>query len=131
MPVLGSRFSVLVQRSAMTTTETKFVVAPAFVVPDMVSPAITRMIDQVRPSVVQVRSDGHGGGAGVVWRSDGAVVTNHHVVAHTQGPIRVQLPDGREFGARVTAQNAALDLALLEVEGDNLPAAPVGDSSRL
>jgi serine protease Do len=66
----------------------------------------------------------------VVWR-DNAVVTNHHVVAHTRGQVRVLLPDGREFDAQVTAQNAALDLALLEVDAGDLPVAPVGDSSRL
>jgi serine protease Do len=115
----------------MTITEPSVVVAPSFVLPDTISPAITALIERARPSVVQVRSGGRGNGTGVIWRSNGAILTNDHVVAHANGRIQVQLADGRILDASVGARNADLDLALLEVAGGDLPAAAVGDSSRL
>jgi serine protease Do len=89
------------------------------------------MIERVRPSVVQVHSEGRGGGAGVIWRSDGAIVTNNHVVEHAGGTIQVVLTDGRSLEAKVVKTARSLDLALLQVEAQDLPAAPVADSSNL
>jgi serine protease Do len=115
----------------MTITEPSVVVAPAFILPDTISPAIADLVERARPSVVQVRSGGRGNGTGVIWRSNGAILTNDHVVAHANGRIQVQLTDGRILDASVGARNADLDLALLQVAADDLPAAAVGDSSRL
>lgn len=103
---------------------------PVGFISDEVSSELITMIGRVGPSVVEVSRAGRGGGAGVIWRSDGAVLTNYHVVAGS-GPVSVLLPDGRTFPARVLNQNPALDLALLKIEADGLPAALVDDSSRL
>jgi serine protease Do len=115
----------------MTVTQAPVAFARSFVLPDTVSPAIADLIDDVRPSVVQVRSGGRGNGTGVIWRANGAILTNDHVVAHANGRIEVLLTDGRTLPASVGARNADLDLALLEVEAGDLPAAAVGDSARL
>jgi serine protease Do len=115
----------------MTVTQAPVAFARAFVLPDSVSPAIADLIDHVRPSVVQVRSGGRGNGTGVIWRANGAILTNDHVVAHANGRIEVLLTDGRTLAATVGARNADLDLALLEVSADDLPAAAVGDSAQL
>src|SRR5262249_28744777 len=104
----------------MTITEPSVVVAPSFVLPDTISPAIADLIDHVRPSVVQIRSGGRGNGTGVIWRTNGAILTNDHVVAHANGRIQVLLTDGRTLDATVGARNADLDLALLEVSADEL-----------
>ena len=100
------------------------------------SPAVlagARMIEDAQRSVVQVRSGGRGIGAGVIWRPDGLVLTNHHVVAVGRRAVKVALQDGRTFRADVVKSSRNLDLALLELEGDHrdLPAAPVGDSDAL
>jgi len=96
------------------------------------SEAMIELVERVKPSVVQVRSKGRGGGAGVIWRTDdGAVVTNHHVVGNNRSGLEVVLPDGRTFEAEVTQSNATLDLALLKIKADDLPAAPVADSTHL
>src|SRR5947208_1632349 len=92
---------------------------------DPISAAIVQLVERVRPSVVQVQRWGHGAGAGVVWRADGGILTNYHVVAGGSSPLQVLLPDGREFAAQVRGVNAALDLALLQVEAADLPAALV------
>src|ERR1044072_6991053 len=115
----------------MTVTQAPVAFARSFVLPDTVSPAITDLIDHVRPSVVQVRSGGRGNGTGVIWRANGAILTNDHVVAHADGRIEGLLTDGRRLPATIGARNADLDLALLEVEAEDLPAAAVGDSSQL
>ncbi len=115
----------------MTITQPSVAFAPSFVLSDTISPAIAELLARARASVVQVRSGGRGTGTGVIWRSNGAILTNDHVVAHANGQIGVLLTDGRMLEASVGARNADLDLALLEVAGGDLPAAAVGDSSRL
>lgn len=96
-----------------------------------VSDEIAEMMERVRPSVVQVRTRGRGAGAGVIWRSDGGIITNFHVVAGGAEPIQVQLADGRSYDARLINYNPALDLALLQVDAQDLPAALVADSGQL
>ena len=66
-------------------------------------------------------------GSGVVLTPDGRIVTNAHVV---DGADRVQvvLTDGREFDAKVVGTDTATDLAVLDVEADDLPALPFGNS---
>jgi serine protease Do len=103
-----------------------------FLLSEAVSAEMAELAARAWSSVVVVRSaEGRGAGAGVVWRTDGGIVTNAHVVAHSRGPLVVQLSDGRELTAKVVNQNNALDLALLQVEADDLPAAPVADSTSL
>lgn len=96
-----------------------------------VSDEIAEMMERVRPSVVQVRTRGRGAGAGVIWRSDGGIITNFHVVAGGPEPIQVQLADGRSYDAKLINYNPALDLALLQVDAQDLPAALVADSGQL
>jgi serine protease Do len=94
----------------------------------------TRMIEDAQRSVVQVRSNGRGLGAGVIWPGDGLVMTNHHVVAGgRRSNVRVALSDGRTLDAEVVKTGQNLDLALLGLNGDHgdPPAAPVGDSDAL
>ena len=94
----------------------------------------TRMIEDAQRSVVQVRSNGRGIGAGVIWPGDGLVMTNHHVVAGgRRSNVRVALSDGRTLDAEVVKTGRNLDLALLGLNGDHgdPPAAPVGDSDAL
>ena len=53
--------------------------------------------DDARRSLVQVRSGRQGAGAGAIWRPDGLVVTNAHVVRNRA--LRVTLPDGSDLPA--------------------------------
>jgi serine protease Do len=107
-------------------TETSYPAALA-----RVSEAISSLLARLRPSVVEVRVHGHGAGAGVIWDSDGGVLTNHHVVGEEPGPVQVLWPDGRTVAAEIARRNAAADLALLQVPAGGLQPAEVGDSDKL
>jgi serine protease Do len=62
--------------------------------------------------------------------SSGLLVTNQHVVDEAR-EIRVHVPDGRSFPARVLGEDPVTDLAVLSVREGHLPAARLGDSERL
>ncbi len=103
----------------------------SFPLPDASSPALMQIIDRVRPSIVQVRNARRGAGTGIIWHTDGRIVTNHHVVPRDEATIQVHLSDDRILDAKVIERNPKLDLAVLKISADNLVAASVGDSSRL
>ncbi|HZS78114.1 MAG TPA: trypsin-like peptidase domain-containing protein [Ktedonobacteraceae bacterium] len=111
------------------TQSTTFSTSSAF--PDVFSEALTAIFEQAQPAIVQVRTEGRGGGTGVIWHEDGRIITNHHVVARDGARIEVLLPDGRLFAAKVLHRNPRLDLALLKIEGDSLKRLRSGDSSKL
>jgi S1-C subfamily serine protease len=60
-------------------------------------------------------------GSGVIVAADGLIVTNHHVIKDAD-EIMVVLSDRREFRADVIGADQAADLALLDIEAENLPA---------
>ena len=71
-----------------------------------------------------------GFGSGVIISKDGYIVTNNHVIDGAD-EINVKLHDGREMKGRVIGTDAATDLALVKIEGDDFPAIPVGNSDNL
>ncbi|MCI0816594.1 MAG: trypsin-like peptidase domain-containing protein [Chloroflexi bacterium] len=96
---------------------------------DQLNGALSDAMESVRDALVQVQVPGRGGGAGIVWRDDGLIVTNAHVVG--RGPAEVVLRDGRLLEARLVARSRRLDLAVLSVDAPGLDAAPIGDSMAL
>src|SRR5690242_21453738 len=98
-------------------------------VPNRAIPGFGEIAEQLRRATVLIQSGGRGSGSGVIWTSDGLLVTNTHVV-HAARP-KVQLWDGREFEAAVQARDAIFDLAQLRIDATNLPAASPADSSQL
>lgn len=71
-----------------------------------------------------------GFGSGVIISKDGYIVTNNHVIENAD-IISVKLNDGREFKGRIIGADASTDLALVKIEGEDLPTIPVGDSDQL
>ena len=69
-------------------------------------------------------------GSGVIVDPGGLVLTNSHVIRDAD-EIRVNLPDGRHFDARVIGDSPTYDLAVLRIAGEKLPVAPLGDSDSL
>jgi Do/DeqQ family serine protease len=70
-------------------------------------------------------------GSGVLISADGYVVTNNHVVGENNAEVTVSVGDRRELRATIVGVDPWTDLALLKVEGTNLPVIPWGDSSKL
>ena len=66
-------------------------------------------------------------GSGVLVSTDGYILTNHHVINQVQG-IQVSLWDGRFAPAEVVGSDPGTDLAVLKIDLDGLPAAPLADN---
>ena len=69
-------------------------------------------------------------GSGVIVRPEGYVVTNSHVVARGDR-ITIVLADEREFEAKLVGTDEHADLAVLQIEGEDLPHVPFGPSHDL
>jgi len=69
-------------------------------------------------------------GSGFIISSDGYVLTNNHVVADAS-EIMVRMTDRRELAAKLVGADPRADIALLKVEGKDLPAVMLGKSSAL
>ncbi|HEX4351953.1 MAG TPA: trypsin-like peptidase domain-containing protein, partial [Polyangiales bacterium] len=118
------------------------------------SDAFATVAEQVSPSVVTIKIEAkqeqpqmfrmpffgnpdqqaqqgivHGSGSGVVFRSDGAILTNNHVVEHATR-ITVVMKDGRTFRGKVAGTDPAVDLAVVKIDAKDLPAATFGDSAK-
>ncbi len=97
----------------------------------LVTQQAAAMLQRVQRSLVQVINQPRGAGAGIIWRQDGIILTNHHVVAGNGGLMEVHLTSGETYPARVLALHAEVDLAILKVDARNLPVAVVADSHDL
>jgi serine protease Do len=89
---------------------------------------LASLVAQVRQSVALVYHR-RGNGAGVIWRADGHIVTNNHVAG--EGRVQIVLHDGRQFIGIVAARHPTRDIAIVKVAAEDLPAATIGDSSRV
>ncbi len=72
----------------------------------------------------------HSLGSGVIVSADGDVLTNNHVVSGAD-EITVSLGDKREFKGRIVGTDAKTDVAVVKVEGKDLPVLTFGDSSKV
>ncbi len=72
----------------------------------------------------------HGLGSGVIISPDGYIVTNNHVVDGATD-VRVTMSDRRILPAKVVGTDPLTDLAVIKVDGHDLPNAPWGDSTKL
>lgn len=101
--------------------------------PDLVAD----VAEAVMPSIVQIQVLGRAGaagtGSGVIYRTDGYIITNDHVVADADS-IRVRLSTGEQLdGSLVGTAAPAVDIAVIKVvppDGE-LPAATIGSTKAL
>ena len=66
-------------------------------------------------------------GSGVIISADGYIVTNNHVVDGADD-LTVSLSDNREFSARIIGADKTTDLALIKIDGKQLPAIQIANS---
>jgi serine protease Do len=131
LPDLSSAFERLVDRVSPAVVQ---IFATAYAAPSAEEGEASSLVTTERTS-----------GSGVLLDSDGYIVTNAHVV---EGAIRVQVElaaasageppgksilkrRGRIVGAQIVAVDRETDIAVLKVEGSNLPTLPLGDSDLL
>jgi len=100
-----------------------------------VADQVVAVAEAVRPTVVQVDIVGDGGtgsgnGSGVVYRSDGYIITNNHVVS-AAGRLSVTFADGTSERASVVGTDRESDLAVLKVDRTGLPAIAVRGTEEL
>ena len=96
--------------------------------------AISRVAEKVLPSVVNIKvmvdqqdifgnvSEGEGVGSGVIYSSDGYVLTNSHVASGAKEMI-VTLNDGNEYPATLIGADTDRDIAVLKIEATELKSA--------
>jgi serine protease DegQ len=90
-----------------------------------ISPRLQRIVGSTY--VTRSRQDM---GSGVIVSDDGYILTNNHVISQVQD-IRIALWDGRIAEPQVVGSDPETDLAVLKVDLEGLPAAPLADDSRL
>jgi serine protease Do len=102
---------------------------------------VAQVASQVSPSVVQVNiravqvtpfgpAEEKGVGSGVIYRKDGYIITNNHVVQGTN-EVNVAFADGSTERGRVVGTDETTDVAVLKVDRNDLPAAKFGNSRDL
>lgn len=126
------------QASATTTSAGQ---VPTVAQTDTSDPVV-QVAAAVRPAVVTITSTisraGLGSGAvqatgigsGVIFDSDGWILTNRHVIEGSE-ELTVTLADGRELRGSVVASDKTLDLAIVRVDATGLPTAKIGSSADL
>ena len=68
--------------------------------------------------------------SGFIVAADGLIMTSAHVLANAE-EAQVRLFDGRRFAARLVGSDTRSDVALIRIDAQRLPVAPIGDASRL
>jgi len=109
-----------------STTPTAATTTPAPPATNTASAATTggdipALVRQVEPSVVTVLTQ-KGLGSGVVYKTDGIIVTDAHVVAGAT-QVKVAFADGQQVNATVRAADTVSDVAVLQADRKGLPAA--------
>lgn len=90
-------------------------------------------VQQVQQSLVQIVSDEGSMGAGIIWTSDGVIITNAHVVMGRDKVrhLQVVLQDGEHYDAQILIADEKLDIAVLSISAIGLSAVKVGSSKDL
>ena len=105
------------------------------------SSAIIDVASRAGPSVVRIFEEGvdpnsitqqttQGIGSGIIFDSNGWILTNRHVVAGANS-LTVELKDGTKYDGKVYGVDTLTDLAIVKVDATGLPAATIGDSDGL
>jgi len=96
----------------------------------MLDEASTSLVEQVMPSVVHIENSRmRGEGSGVVYRTDGYIITNEHVVAGNE-EVKVTFHTGETVTGKVL-RDPVSDIALVKVNKTNLVPARFADSDRV
>lgn len=99
-------------------------------VPDVFdNPFFKRFFGDSIPTPPQERVQ-QGLGSGFIVSSDGQILTNAHVV-NKADEVVVALKDGRTFDGTVVGEDPLTDIAVIQIDAENLPTVPLGDSDQV
>jgi serine protease Do len=116
-----------VRESVVSITSTKVVRAQQH--PFLDDPLFRRFFDrELEQSPREMRQTALG--SGVIVSPDGYILTNNHVVEGAS-ELKVVFADKREMDAKIVGTDAPTDVAVIKVEGKDLPAMPLGDSQKV
>ena len=91
---------------------------------------VADLTSRLRPAIAQIAARQPGGdeawGSGVIFRKDGMLLTTHHLVDGADR-LQVSLDDGRQVQATLVGTDRDTNLAVLDLEGDDFPVAPLGE----
>ena len=87
------------------------------------------LIERAARSLVVMQNGRRGLGAGIIWREDGVILTNNHVIG--RGIKAAITAEGDELKLDLLAQDPEIDLALFRAGDSSLPAARIADSRSL
>jgi S1-C subfamily serine protease len=110
----------------LSVNETDIIAAVQRVSPAVVSVATLRILRENIFQTIPVR----GMGSGIIFDSNGGVLTNHHIVEGAQR-VQVATPDGKKFQGEVLGSDAMSDIAVIRVDGEGLPAVKLGNSDKI
>ena len=93
---------------------------------------VVAIAEQVRPAITRLEigigEDAAGAsGSGVIFRSDGYLLTNSHVVQDATS-INVVLANGQELKGTLVGEDPATDIAVVKIDRDNLPTVTLGSA---
>jgi serine protease Do len=101
-----------------------------------------KAVEKVSPSVVNIITkhvmgnnrfntfEFQGAGSGVIMNPEGYILTNNHVVEHTQ-TVRVILCNGEKYEGHVVGTDPSTDIAVIKIDGDNFYSGEFGNSDSL
>ncbi len=133
--VLGANpIDVLTNKQNATTSQSTETASVAERVVQGGSEAVVDAAAKILPSVVniqvQIGRAQQAIGSGFIYRSDGYIATNDHVVEGATA-IKVSLKDGSTYDGKVVGTNPGSDLAMVKIDASNLPAVTLGTSGDL
>jgi S1-C subfamily serine protease len=110
----------------LPVNEKDIVAAIQKVSPAVVSVATLKVIRENFFDTIPLR----GLGSGIIFDSNGGILTNHHIVDDADR-VEVVTTEGKKFHGEVLGSDAMSDVAVVRVDGENLPAVKLGDSDKL
>jgi serine protease Do len=110
----------------LAVNEKDVIAAVQKVSPAVVSVATLRILRESMLESIPV----NGMGSGIIFDSNGGILTNHHIVEDAER-VRVVTVEGKKFEGEVLGSDAMSDIAVVRVDAEGLPTAKLGDSENL
>ncbi|MBR2937461.1 MAG: trypsin-like peptidase domain-containing protein [Oscillospiraceae bacterium] len=129
---LQERFAALEEKYSQNQTQNTQTQLPPQgpLTPSEIYTKNVQAVVAVNATIEKSGSYGQSAGSGFIISADGYIATNHHVI-NGASKVTVTTHTGDSLEAKIVGKDATNDVALLKVEGENLPFATLGSSDEL